>query len=239
MTLKLTPRFILAFMTCTFVLHEAHELAHTSVGRLICGCWGLRDFNTWQLCDGCGEQKSYAVIATFAGPLFTYIMMWAGALLTGKNKTAVQNAVGFSLIFSNKPFARIFTAAMGGGDEVSGLNVLLKNHMHAWVIGLTVVILITIIPLYKAFKLIENKYRAGWFLLFLIGPMLIEWVVIFGLMNSLLKQSILSNYWILGSPVLVTVWTMLTLIVFMLTRKGIYTFNADHPKQLTGLLAIT
>jgi hypothetical protein len=154
-------------------------------------------------------------------------MMWAGVLLTGKNKTAPQNAVGFSLIFSNKPFARIFTAAMGGGDEVSGLNSLLKNHMLAWAIGLIVVILITIIPLYKAFKLIQNKYRVGWFLLFLIGPMLIEWVVIFGLMNSLLKQGILSNYWILGSPVLVTVWTILTLIVFILTRKGIYTLNAD------------
>lgn len=228
MKLKLTLRFSIAFMMCTFVLHEAHELVHTSVGRLICGCWGLRDFNTWQLCDGCGEQKPYAIMATFAGPLFTYIMLWIGALLTGKTKTAAQNAMGFSLLFANKPFARIFTAATGGGDEVSGLNFLLKNHMLAWIIGFTVVMLITIIPLYKAFNLIENKYRTGWFILFLVGPMLIEWIVIFGFMNNLLKQGVLSNYWILGSPVLVTAWPMLTLIAFTITRKYIYALNVDY-----------
>lgn len=228
MTLKLSPRFVIAFMACTFVLHEAHELAHTCVGRFICGCWGQRDFNAWQLCDSCGEQKPYAIIATFAGPLFTYMMMWTGAVLTGKNKTALQNAIGFSLIFANKPFARIFTAATGGGDEVSGLNFFLNNHPLAWIIGLIVVLLITIIPLYKALKLINNSYRAAWFLLFLIGPMLIEWIVIFCLMNSLLKHDVLNNYWILGSPVLATAWTILTLIIFILTRKSLFALNADY-----------
>ena len=127
MKLKLTPKFIMTFLALTFVMHEAHEIVHTSIGRLICGCWGQRDFNVWGLCEGCSEQKPYAIISTFAGPIFTFIMIWIGTILISKTKTENQKAIGFSLIFANMPFARILTASMGSGDEVWGLNQLLKN----------------------------------------------------------------------------------------------------------------
>lgn len=222
MKLRLTAQFVLTFLALIFVMHEAHEIVHTSIGRLICGCWGLRDFNVWGVCEGCADQKPIAILATFAGPIFTFIMIWMGTSLLGKDKTDRQKAMGFSLVFANLPFARILTAALGGGDEVSALNHLLKNRPLAWAIGLLLILLITVIPLWKAYKLIENKRRVGWFLLFFLLPTIIDLLVVLGVMNTLLEKGVLSNYWILGSPMLVTVWTFLVTGIFFLTKKNIY-----------------
>lgn len=223
MKLKLTPKFILTFLALTFVMHEAHEIVHTGIGKIICGDWGQRDFNVWGLSEGCSEQNPYSIISTFAGPFFTFVMMWIGTILIAKTKNKRQKAFGFSLIFANMPFARILTASFGGGDEVWGLNQLLKNHTLAWAIGLILILIITIVPLYKSFKLIENKGRIRWFLLFFLAPTFIDLLVILGLMNTLLEKGLLSDYWILGSPILVTAWTTLVTLFYLLTRKNIYT----------------
>jgi len=149
-------------------------------------------------------------------------MIWIGTFLIGQEKTGNQKALGFSLIFANMPFARILTASMGGGDEVWGLNQLLKNHSLAWTIGLILILAITIIPLIKAYKLIENKRKIGWFLLFFLTPTFIDLLLVLGLMNTLLEKGVLSNYWILGSPVLVTLWTIMIAMIYTLTRKNIF-----------------
>jgi len=219
MKLKLTPKFVLAFLALLFVMHEAHEIVHTTMGRIICGCWGLRDFNVWGLCEGCSENHPISVVATFAGPAFTFLMMWIGASLLGKNKTVNQKSFGFSLVFANMPFARILTSATGGGDEVYGLNRLLDNHSLAWAIGLTIVLILSGIPLYKAYKVIKNKRRIGWFLLFLVAPVAIDVIVVLIGLNTLLENGFLSQYWILGSPMLVTLWTILVCAVYVLMRK--------------------
>ncbi|MBL0911161.1 MAG: hypothetical protein IBJ09_02225 [Bacteroidia bacterium] len=222
MKLKLSAPFVLTFLALTFTMHEAHEIVHTSVGRLICGCWGQRDFNVWELCEGCSEQKPISVIATFAGPVFTYIMIGLGTVFIGRDKTNEQKAMGFSLIFANIPFARIVTAAMGGGDEVWGLHLLLKDRTLAWTAGLLIIIAITIIPLWRSYTLITNKWKAGWFLLFLIAPVVMDLLVVLGVMNTLLEKGIFATSWIAGSPILVTVWTFFVTGMFLLTRKNIY-----------------
>lgn len=38
MKIKLTGKFIIAFLALTFVMLELHEIVHTSVGRIVCGC---------------------------------------------------------------------------------------------------------------------------------------------------------------------------------------------------------
>ena len=143
----MSAAFAIAFIALRYSMHELHELVHTGVGRLICGCWGQRDFNTWSLCDGCSENNSLAVLATFAGPLFTYLSIWAGVYFLNSKRTLSQKSFGFALIFSNNPFARIFTAAIGKGDEVFGLKQIMHNNSLAWAIGLFVVLLFTIYPL--------------------------------------------------------------------------------------------
>lgn len=228
MKLKLTPQFIIAFLALTFVMHEAHEIIHTSVGRIICGAWGERDFNAWALCEGCNEKKSLAVLATFAGPVFTFLMIWIGAFLIHPNKTINQKTIGFSLIFANIPFARILTTSLGGGDEVFGLNTVLKNHSLAWLIGSVVVLSITIIPLVKAYILIQNNNKISWFVLFLLAPIVMDVLLVLGLMNTLLTKGILSSYWVLGSPIIVTLWTISVTSVFILTYKNIYLLHKNE-----------
>ena len=222
MTLNLTPRFLLAFVALMFVMHEAHEIVHTSVARLICGAWGERDFNVWGICEGCAEAHPWVLAATFAGPLFTFALIWVGAALLKPTNTNRQKSLGLALVFANMPFARILTATMGGGDEVFGLTKLLHNHALAWAIGLPAILLICAVPLYRAFRTIENRARVALFLLFFLAPTALDLVVVLGGLNSLLEKGVLSQYWILGSPVLVTAWTALVTATFFFTRHSIY-----------------
>lgn len=65
----------IAFVALLFVHNEIHEISHTGVGRLICGSWGPRNFNMWQL--AC-RQTPEIVLAPVAGLVFTYGLMWIG-----------------------------------------------------------------------------------------------------------------------------------------------------------------
>jgi hypothetical protein len=219
MKLKLTFQFVLTFLALTFVMHEAHEIVHTSAGRLICGCWGQRDFNVWGLCEGC-EINPYGILATLAGPLFTFIMIWYGTSLLDKNNN--QKVFGFSLIFANIPFGRVFNPIFGGGDEVVVVDSFINNWNFSRIIVLILIILIVAYPLLKAYRLIENRYKIGWFLMFLLLPMVFDLLIVLGVMNTLLEKGVLSNYWILGSPVLVTMWTITVTLIYILTRKNIF-----------------
>lgn len=205
-------------------MHEAHEIAHTALGRIICGAWGERDFNVWGLAEGCNQSDLVSMLPTYFGPIFTFVMIWIGAFLLKPENSIQKKSFGFAFIFANMPFARIITAVFGGGDEVYATNILLDNYSLAWAIGLIAILLILVYPLYKAFISIQ-KNRILWFLLFFFAPMVIDLVVVLGLMNSLLEKGILANYWILGSPVLVSLWTIFVISVFILMRKHIFTLG--------------
>jgi hypothetical protein len=217
MKLKLTPQFILSFLALTFVMHEAHEIVHTSIGRLICGCWGQRDFNVWGLCEGCDT-----ILATLAGPIFTFSMIWIGAYLLKETNSNKQKSIGFALIFSNMGFGRLLNPILGGGDEVVVVNNFIPSYDLSRIIVIVCILLITAYPFYKAFILIKNDKRIGWFLLFLLVPFVIDLLVVLGLMNTLLEKGLLKEYWILGSPILVTVWTVFVVSIFALTKNNIY-----------------
>jgi hypothetical protein len=229
MKIKLSVDYILAFLLLTFFMHEAHEIAHTALGRLLCGCWGQRDFNVWTLCEGCAEQNKWSILATFAGPVFTFCMIGYGSVLIGKNKTNHQKAFGFSLIFANMPLARILTASFGGGDEVWALNKLLKNYPIAWSLGLGIILIITFLPLRKVYIRLENKRKIAWLIGFLIVPILANVLVVLGVLNTLLSKEILSSYWILGSPIIVSVWTILVTIALLLTWKKLLKLVVSPP----------
>jgi len=222
MIIKLTFKFIVPFIALVFIMNEAHELVHTSVGRLICGCWGHRDFNVWGLCENCISEHPFALSATFAGPVFTFIMIWIGALYIGEGKSSKQKSFGYAFIFANMPFARIFQALTGSGDEVWGLNQILHNRSLAQIIGFSAVFLITIFPLYKVYVLIQNKGRVWYFILFFLAPVLLDQIILLGIMNGILAKGLLGEYWILGSPLLITVWTVVMLGIFIFTRQHIY-----------------
>jgi len=78
MQLKFSFRFAVAFMAAVFVLGQLHELAHLTAAYFITGKPGHQaDFNLWTLCDGC-ESGPYNYLATMAGPIFSYLLIWTG-----------------------------------------------------------------------------------------------------------------------------------------------------------------
>ncbi|MFC4636113.1 hypothetical protein ACFO3O_19560 [Dokdonia ponticola] len=221
--LKLTIKNSVAFLALLFIMHEAHEIVHTSIGRLLCGCWGQRDFNAWGLCDTCAVSQDLGFMATLAGPLFSFSMMWWGVSLLKQTNTSSQKSVGYALVFANLPFARILTAvAMGGGDEVYTLKYFMDNDTLAWILGSILIVFVCTYPLYKAY-ITPTKRRFLWFLLFFIAPTFIDVFIVLGGMNTLLNMGVLDTYWILGSPILVTLWTGFVVIVYTLSRKHIKT----------------
>lgn len=221
MRIKLNWKITVAFISLMFLLHETHEIVHTTVGRIICGCWGFRDFNVWTLCEGCIEQKPYAILATFAGPIYTFALVWLGYYWLTKSNSMTKKSFGFALIFGNMPFARILGALLGGGDEVFGLKKVLGNPTLGWILGLAFVLICSVPPLIAAFKSIGNKKRWAWFLGFLILPFVIDTIVVIGLLNTILQSGFLKQEWILGSPLFVTVWTIIVTIVFVIFKPNI------------------
>lgn len=224
MKLKITAKYAIAFLSLLFIMSELHEIVHTSVGRLICGAWGKRDFNSWAVCESC-ETNSLVWLSTLAGPVFTFIMIWIGASKLDASKSIRQKSLGFSLIFANLPFGRLFNPMVKSGDEQNLVNLIFINENTASIITFILILIITIYPLIKAYKTIENKRKIGYFILFYLVPFVIIILTILVVLNTLLFSGILNSEGLLGSPLIVNIWTVFVLIVFIITRKHIYTLG--------------
>ena len=94
----------------------------------------------------------------------------------------------------------------------------------AWAIGLISIIFITFYPLLIAYSVIE-KNRIGWFLLFFIVPMIIDLLVVLGGLNALLAAGVGSETWILGSPIIVTIWTFFVFLTLGFTARFLPSLN--------------
>lgn len=218
-------------------MHEMHELAHIVTGRIICGGWGTRDFNVWDLCKDCLKQKPIAVTATFAGPLFTFVMLWVGRYLLKYGKSTQSRSLGLVFILGNMQFGRIYMAVLNGGDEIFGLRWLFLNHdqSNAQIIRLVTVIIISIIcipPLLTAYKAIANKRKILIYTGFLIVPLVFDTVVILVLLNGLLEKGIFNQVWIMGTPLFITLWFTVCSILVFLYFKDLTHFAAEVPPKI-------
>jgi len=223
MQLVLTWRALWAFLALTFFLAEAHELVHTGLGRALCGCWGTRDFNVWSLCADCAVGRPWSLAATFAGPLFTFAVGWWGYFLLAPGRAPAARSLGWVLVFATLPFGRIFGAVfMGGNDEVYALSKLLPYHV-AWGLGGGLVLLATVPPLVRAYAALRPGGRGWLFLAFLLLPFAALLAVILGALNALLAAGLLATYGILGSPILVTVWTAAVTLGLALSYRHLAT----------------
>lgn len=214
--LSLKPRSTIALLFLSFFMQETHELAHTGVGRIICGCWGRRNFNLWGLCSGCSDEKPLSILATWGGPAYTFSLIWLGVLLLTKPSPR-QKSFGFALVVSSMPFSRIVSPLTGSGDEVFALRTHLGNHTAAWAIGLAAVLLLVIPPVVRLFRTIGNRRRGWWLVGLLLVPFLMTGLVVFAILQSvLLENGVLASYGILGSPILVTVWFAICVVVVVI-----------------------
>ena len=222
--LNLTFKNTLAFTSLLFVMHELHEIAHTAVGRIICGCWGERNFNTWGLCC----EGDLTILASIAGPLFTYLIIYLGYYLLSNrydNSPGIKS-LGFALIFGSMPFARIFTALMGMGDELMELKYFLGDYLGdkvLWVLAIVMVTAILLPALIRAWKSIASSQRLWGFIGFLLLPFIFDVLVVIIGMNQLYELGVLDQTGIIGSPLIVNLWTLLWVVVLAVSWKELKT----------------
>jgi hypothetical protein len=224
MHIKLSFSYVITFLLLVIVMLEVHETVHITVGRFICGCWGPRDFNVWSLCAGCAENYSFWWLATLAGPLVSFALMWLGMSWLSTEESG-KSALGFSLIFANIPFGRISTVMMGGGDEMVVARHLLRQDFSRIQILLMcsfVVLCFVVPPVSKAFRLLNN--RRSWIYLvgFLTLPLAFLLIYVLTGLNFLLTQGFLLTPWIMGTPVLITLHTSIALFSLAWFRKNLY-----------------
>jgi hypothetical protein len=193
-------RWFAAFSFLILAVHEAHELVHAITGRLVCGQWPVRDFNAWRFAGKCAS-----VLPTAAGPAFSYGLMAAGAWMATRSR-ALRFA-GIALLFAANPFARIFTVAMGGGDEMvvaQRVTSSVERTMALRMATLAVVLLVCGPVLIAAWRALRDvRRRALWFFLAMLWPMVLTGVGLFVVGNGLLRQGFLVTPVITGAPLLV------------------------------------
>lgn len=227
MRIKISVSYIIAFLLLTIVMLELHEIFHIMVGRLICGCWGSRDFNVWSLCEGCDKTSSLSWLATLAGPVFSFSMMWLGILLLS-SPNPHKKAVGFSLIFANIPFGRITEVMKGAGDEMIVAKHFLKSDFsmtHIIFICSGLILILGLPPIIKAFRVLKNKYSWIYIIGFMTLPIAFILIYILIGMNSILSHGFLSNIGIMGTPLLITIHTIIAIIFLVLLRKKLFLLN--------------
>ena len=212
----MTRRWLVAFLFLILVAHDLHELVHTGVGRLICGAWGPRDFNVWQLAPGCDSW-----VPTLMGPLLSWFLMWSGLLLT-RSADPGRRWTGLALIFAPNPLGRLLPALLGGGDEGVVARALLGST-PPWPRLLVIVsaALIILPPLLAGWRVLPERRRAAWFAFLFIAGILVTGPLYLGLGNGLLGRGVLTAPAVLGAPLLIELSTLLSALGFALTWRGL------------------
>jgi hypothetical protein len=122
------------------------------------------------------------------------------------------------------PFGRILTAALDSGDEVFALYNL-GFEEWAFPLGLSAVLLFAIPPLIAGYAALDRQPRWAWFLAFLLLPVALTVVIVLIGMDSLLQSGVLDDTGVMGSPVLINLYTIAVIIGVVSTVR--YLIPAD------------
>ncbi|MCI0574498.1 MAG: hypothetical protein L0Y66_27505, partial [Myxococcaceae bacterium] len=119
MRLRFSLPFLLTFLALAMLMGELHEQAHITTGRLLCGGYGARDFNVWQLHGDCFTTHPLYFLPTMMGPLFSFSVAWVGMFLL-RSTDIGRRALGLCLILGSGVIMRLgFTSLASSGDEPS------------------------------------------------------------------------------------------------------------------------
>lgn len=234
LNIKISLKYLAALFPLTIISGELHEQVHITTGRIICGGYGPRDFNAWQTAADCA-QPSLAFLATMVGPLFSYLVMWLGAFLLLKAKSLNYKAIGFTLIFAPLPFARVFTVAMGGGDEKVVLRRFLEGDFSPATIKIFAFLLVSLFcvpPVLIALRSIKNRFSLLYVIGFCVLPLIILGAYVLTFLNSLLASGFLSEVSILGTPNLVIAHFLLMAVLLFFNRRWLFELNSENGQNL-------
>jgi hypothetical protein len=216
--LTITWRYCVAFYCVIMLYVSLHELVHHFAGYLICGDWGYKSFNYFATaCEG--TAKSW--YATYAGPLFTYAMMYVGVWLLGRKDSAYLRHLGFAMIFAQLPLQRMINPFLQMNDEfVATVGLFGDTPASYW--GTIVVIWAICLPaLARAYRAIENGGRWLWFLFYLVLFPYVLWGPVFGLLEYLMVgRGVLAQTFI-GIGLLFILNEIVTIAAYFYTKRFI------------------
>ena len=214
--IALTGRYLIAFAALTILCGTSHEFAHHFTGAAMCGAFGTKTFNSFELAPGCGLTAE--VVATCAGPIFTFGLMWWGVALL-RREDLLERRLGLAIIFANFPINRLFFVLIQSNDEDYVRRLLFPDSVVAHWITVALVWLIAVPPLVFAYRALANKPRWLWFMGLFILPFV--FVIVFA--GLFLEQYLLLDHRILASPVLGVPW--LIIVVEMASLALYVTFR--------------
>ena len=235
MKIKLSAAYVLAFLCLLFLLQEMHDYAHFFTAKWICGCTGIKRFDSWTVCDHCEVTGNILALVTFAGPAISFSIVWIARSMMSRKNSMEKRSFGFSLLFAANPFVNILAAARGGGDISQGMQMIFGNDGNRRMVNiaaLLIVLLLTLPPLWKAIKTLKHS-QWQWVLIpiFVIVPGIIEKLVLSSGMNWLLDQGLLNEEIFKGIPLLVILWLILLLLLLFFSFKSFEEFIQKKEKK--------
>ncbi|HEY4335114.1 MAG TPA: hypothetical protein VGM89_04435 [Puia sp.] len=176
MKLKLTPLYLFSFLCLNLFVMEMHDWLHASVAALVSGSWGPRGFDRWQMAGNASISNGQRALATLAGPLVNYLVIWIGWIKMANRDSLADQSLGCNLVLAALPVAMLMAAFTGGGDLTNGLKLLFSHydgmyhHLFA-TIGLLITLVICLLPLVRVFTLLPSwGSKFFYFPIFLFVP---------------------------------------------------------------------
>ena len=215
--LKINWKYCLAFYCLTMLYSSLHELTHHFVGYVVCGEWGYKTFNYFS--TAC-EASPITFIATYAGPIFTFTMMWVGAyFLKRKSSSPFQRQLSFALIFAQMPLQRMVMCFFKTNDEYyASSQIFGHTALVYWLVILSIWVC-CVPPLITAYKAIKNKNRIAWFLFYAFLFPYLLWGPIFVLLEYLLVNKQVMNGTVIGIANLFILNEVITVVGYLLTKN--------------------
>lgn len=187
----------------------------------MCGCFGVKTFNSFSLCASCEGNVAAFFVSTWAGPLLTFGLMWLGAWRM-RSESSAQQRLGFALVFANFPVNRLLFVVLGWNDEQYVTRKLFGETQAGYWLTVLVVWALAVPPLVIAYRAIANRRRALWFSAFFVLPFV--FVIVFaGFFLEewlLLKHKFLAMP-VLGIPLLIVAVEVISLVLYVAFRDGI------------------
>jgi hypothetical protein len=123
------------------------------------------------------------------------------------------------------PFGRLYTVAQSGGDEMVILRGAFPTVDPALrlAVGLCIVLLLIGPPLYRAASVLSQKRQWIVFTGMLLVPFLLFLIIVLRIANPLLASGVLASEGLLGSPLLVNIWTVFWVTVLSLSWRRLST----------------
>ena len=211
--------FLLFFLSLSFLCLGAHELIHHLSARSICGTWGVMTLSQFFLADGCDTDGKPWWIATLAGPLLSYALMWTGV--------ALRSRFGLLLIFANLPLARAVTVLTRGDEMVLGR---LFFGEAAWPILIALTAILLSGPLIAAWKRLPRAGRWWRYAAWLILPVLWDFFFKRVLLGPVMPETSSAA----GIPVAVLVAYATALMVLVASRPRRLTPVPSFPRSSTA-----